>query len=114
MQLTITGHPLPEPVVIDGAAADEGILGTGWLLTQPQAQRIVAAWAEAPPDLSPTGEDDVRRAWHYSPLGLFVTALILDGELSLSEWESAFGSEGDDRYSTTQMPFDFDIATTDD
>ncbi|MAP64363.1 MAG: hypothetical protein CMH34_11620 [Microbacterium sp.] len=113
MRLTITGYPLAEPVVIDGAEPDDTIFGTGWLIAQPQAEAVITAWADAPTGLAPDGADDVRRAWHYSPLGVFVTALHLDGELGLSEWESAIGSEGDDRYSTTQMPFDFDIAATD-
>lgn len=110
MRLTLTGYPLAEPVVIEGAEVDETIFGRGWLLTQTQVDAIVTAWADAPVDPAPDGTEDVCRAWRYSPTGIFVTALYLDGELGLSEWESATGSEGEDRYSTTQMPFDFDIA----
>ncbi len=113
MRLIVTGHPLAEPVVLDGAHPDESIFGTGWLIGREQAEAIITACAEAPADPATNGVDDLRRAWHYSPLGLFVTALYLDGELGLSEWESAIGADGADRYSTTQMPFDFDITATD-
>jgi hypothetical protein len=108
LHITITGYPLPAPVRVQ-AEPDEHIFGDGWLLTQRHAQTLVAAWADAPTDPAPDGTDDVRRAWDYCELGLFITALHLDGELGISHWESVTGSEGTDLYSTTMMPFDFTI-----
>ncbi|MGO1506710.1 MAG: hypothetical protein ACTHW5_01545 [Microbacterium sp.] len=112
MKITISGYPLPAPVTLD-ADIDDHIFGSGWLLAHDDAQKLIEAWCDAPTDLSPDGNDDVRRTWSYSELGLFVTVLSLDGELSIDHWESAEGSEGYDIYSTTTMPFDFTIHPAD-
>lgn len=108
MQITISGYPLPAPITLT-AEADDYIVGEGFLLDHDETQRLIEAWCDAPSDLAPNGADDVRRTWSYSELGLFVTVLYLDGELSIDHWESAIGSEGTDLNSTTQMPFDFTI-----
>lgn len=103
--ISITGRPLPAPVTVDNVERDDTIHGDGWLLTAPQAARLLDAWKTAP-----TGNDtDVIREWVYSESGVFLTALCMDGEVSLSVWESATGSDGDDIYSTLIMPFDFHI-----
>lgn len=108
MQITISGYPLPAPITLT-AEPDDYIIGDGFLLDHDETQRLIEAWCDAPTEPAPNGEDDVRRTWSYSELGLFVTVLYLDGELSIDHWESAIGSEGTDLYSTTQMPFDFTI-----
>lgn len=108
MKITISGYPLPAPLTLD-AEADEHLIGEGWLLSRDDTERLIDAWCEAPTDPAPSGEDDVRRSWSYCELGLFITVLYLDGELSIEHWESADGSEGTDIYSTTMMPFDFTI-----
>ncbi|MGO1852358.1 MAG: hypothetical protein ACTIKQ_04530 [Microbacterium sp.] len=109
MRITISGYPLPAPLTLD-AEPDDYIFDEGWLLTHDETQRLIEAWCDAPTAPAPNGEDDVRRIWSYSELGLFVTVLYLDGELGIDHWESAIGSEGTDLYSTTMMPFDFDIS----
>lgn len=102
-KISITGHPLPAPVTIHNAEPDKTIHGDGWLLTVTQAARLLDAWKNAP-----TGNDsDLIREWVYCESGVFVTALCMDGEVGLSVWESATGTDGDDIYSTVTMPFDF-------
>lgn len=108
MQITISGYPLPVPITLT-AEKDGHIIGEGFLLDHDETQRLIEAWCDAPTAFAPNGEDDVRRTWSYSELGLFITVLHLDGELSIDHWESAIGSEGTDLYSTTQMPFDFTV-----
>ena len=109
MRITITGYPLPDPVIIHDIRLDNLIHADGWLLDHEDAVRLLDAWRDAPTD-----EDDVRREWIYSESGVFVTALYLDGEVGLALWESARGSDGTDVYSTRDMPFDFDIRLLDD
>lgn len=109
MRIAITGHPLPEPVIVDDITPDGRIHPDGWLLDHADAARLLDAWRNAPTD-----DDAVVREWGYSESGLFITALYLDGELSLATWESARGSDGNDVYSTQNMPFDFDIHLLDD
>lgn len=104
--ITITGYPLPEPVTIPAVQPDETIHGDGYLLAPAQTRQLLDAWKDAP------GGADVVRDWIYSEAGLFVTALHLDEEISLSIWEAAIGSNGTDLYSTTTMPFDFDVQET--
>jgi hypothetical protein len=101
--ITITGCPLPEPVTIPAAQPDETIHGDGYLLTPTQTRQLLSAWKDAP------GESDVGREWIYAEAGLFVTALHLGEEITLSIWEAAIGSDGTDLYSTTTMPFDFNV-----
>ena len=101
--ITVSGYPLAGPVTIDHAQPDTDIHGTGWLLSISQAVAILDAWKHAP-----RGDSDVVREWCYSAAGLFVTALCIDGEVALSIWESATGSDGTDRYATATMPFDFE------
>lgn len=107
MQITISGYPLPGTVTISNARPDEHIHGEGWLLDLEQATHLLDAWQHAP-----TGHSDVARAWAYYEVGMIVTALHLDGEVTISGWESAIGSDGADLYSTVNMPFDFDIRPT--
>lgn len=108
MQIKISGYPLTEPLTLR-AEKDEHIIGEGFLLDIDETRRIIETWCNAPTHPAPNGEDDVRRSWSYSELGLFVTVLYMDGELTMEHWESASGSEGTDQYSTTQMPFDFTV-----
>ncbi|MFC4244996.1 hypothetical protein ACFOYW_16630 [Gryllotalpicola reticulitermitis] len=104
--ITVTGYPLPEPVIIPAVQPDETIQGDGYLLTPAQTRQLLDVWKDAP------GEPDVVREWIYSEAGLFVTALHLDEEITLSIWEAAIGSDGADLYSTTAMPFDFNVEET--
>ena len=104
MQIAITGYPIPGSVTIANARPDESIHGEGWLLDPEQVTHLLDAWKHAP-----TGNTDVRRDWAYYEIGMFVTVLHMDEEISISGWESAIGSDGDDLYSTVTMPFDFDI-----
>ncbi len=101
--ITVTGYPLAEPVTIEQAQPDTEIHGPGWLLSISQAVAILDAWKHAP-----RGDSDVVREWRYSAAGLFVTALYIDGDVVLSLWESATGSDGTDLYATATMPFDFE------
>lgn len=105
--IQISGHPLETPLRFDDVTTDTFENPAHWLLTQPQAARLVQSWREAP-----TEEVGHSRASVYSQLGVFVTALYIEGELTTDEWESVAGS-GDaqnDLYSTSTMPFDFTIA----
>ena len=108
MRITISGHPLPGTLAIVGAIPDETIYGEGWLLNPTQAMHLLDLWKHAP-----TGDGDAVRDWAYSDSSVFVTALYLDGELGMAVWDSATGSDGTDLYSTTTMPFDFDICADD-
>ncbi|GAB2564100.1 hypothetical protein [Leucobacter ruminantium] len=101
--ITVSGYPLVKPVTIEYAYPDTENHGTGWLLSISQAVAILDAWKHAP-----RGDSDVVREWCYSAAGLFVTALYIDGDVVLSLWESAAGSDGTDRYATATMPFDFE------
>ena len=104
MHIQISGYPLPAPVIIHEIVPDDLIHAGHWLLEQDDAARLLEAWRDAPTD-----EADVRREWAYSESGLFATALYLDGEITIALWESACGSDGDDLYSTRDMPFDFEV-----
>lgn len=108
MQITISGYPLITALTL-AAEPDDYLIGDGFLIDHDDAQRLIEAWCNAPTDPAPNGDDDVCRSWSYSELGLFITVLYLDGELSIDHWESADGSEGSGVYSTTTMPFDFTI-----
>ena len=101
--IIVTGYPLPAPVTFHDTQPDHAIHGEGWLLGVGDAMRLLEAWKDAP------GESDVTRDWMYSGCGVLVTALYFDGEMSLSVWESAIGSDGADLYSTVTMPFDFEV-----
>lgn len=109
MRIAITGYPLPDPVIIHGVTPDGLIHPDGWLLDHADVAELLDAWRDAPTD-----EDDVVREWAYSESGLFVTALHMEGEINVAFWESACGSDGNDVYSTRNMPFDFDIRLIDD
>lgn len=98
----ITGHPLPEAVYIPATTPDDDT--DGWLLDIPQAQLILDAWESAP-----APADDVLRGWERFEIGLFVTTLAMEGEITISGWESVAGSDGTDIYSTGSMPFDFEV-----
>lgn len=108
MQIKISGYPLTAPITLR-AEKDEHIIGEGFLLDIDETCRLIEAWCDAPTHPAPGGEEDVHRSWSYSELGLFVTVLYMDGELTMDHWESATGSDGTDLYSTTQMPFDFTV-----
>lgn len=104
MAIRIEGYPMPGQVTIAHPQTDTSIHGTGWLLDVDQVRHLLDAWKHAP-----AGDSDVRREWVYYDHGLFVTALYLGGELSISSWEAADGSDGNDRYSTVTMPFEFTV-----
>jgi len=104
MPLSISGHPLRRTVRIDHPRPDTAIEGTFWLLDVEQVARLLDAWKSAP-----GGDSDVRREWAYYDYGLFVCVLLIDGEIVMSSWEVATGSDGTDLYSTASMPFDFTI-----
>jgi hypothetical protein len=106
--ITISGEPLEAPLTFENVSVDEYIDANHWLLTQPQAEQLLIAWRDSDTE----GADDLARAFHYSPCGVFVTALHDDHELTMSEWESAWGADMDAAYSTSQMPFDFEIEVT--
>lgn len=100
MKVTVSGHPLPEPLAfeLDEERAelyrDKGQL----VFSLEQAEDIVSAWATAPhEDL-----EHIRRVWdrRYED---FVTALYMDEEITLSWWVGS-----DDGYYVTDMPFDFE------
>lgn len=68
MILTISGYPLDAPLHCDVTA--DTIHGTGYILTQTQADCIVRTWVTAPRALSPTGLADVQRTALYLESGL--------------------------------------------
>ena len=107
MPITITGYPLSGEVTISDPRPDTDLHGTGWLLDVEQVTHLLDAWKHAP-----AGDSDVVREWVYYDHGLFVTVLSLDGEISVSSWEAADGTNGADLYSTVAMPFDFTIRPT--
>ena len=97
-------------MTFENVTTDIHIDDSHWLLTKSQATDLLAAWCAA--DRTDGGDfpdDDLVRAYHYSPLGIFVTALHMDGELTTDEWESAYGMDDFDLYSTSQIPFDVEI-----
>ena len=101
--IRISGYPLEEPLTFENTPVDEYFDDSHWLLTRAQADQLLTAWRDAETE----GADDLARAYHYSHLGVFVTALHMDHELNTSEWESAVGADDFDLYSTSQMAFDF-------
>ena len=103
--ISFTGCPLPSPVVIEKVTECETYGEPHWSLTRDQARQLLEAWCE-----SPREEDGDHRTFEIFEIGLIVTALYLDGETTLSGWESTSGSDGTDAYSTENMPFDFEIA----
>ena len=105
--ISFTGCPLPSPVVIEKVTECETYGEPHWSLTRDQARQLLEAWCDAPR----AKDSDTYRAFEIFEIGLIVTALHLDGETTLSGWESATGSHGTDIYSTENMPFDFEIAT---
>ncbi|QLQ09897.1 MAG: hypothetical protein HZY75_05305 [Nocardioidaceae bacterium] len=104
MALSISGYPLCAAVPIAHPRPDTEIHGTGWLLDVEQASHLLHAWKHAP-----GGNSSVLREWAYYDRGLFVTVLLVDGEISISSWEAATRSDDTDLYSTLSMPFDFTI-----
>ena len=103
--IQISGYPLEETLTFENAPVDHYLDENHWLLTKSQAEDLLTAWRDAETE----GVDDLVRAYHYSPLGVFVTALHMDHELTTSEWESAYGADDFDLYSTSQLPFDFTV-----
>lgn len=113
--IQISGHPLEESITFKNVTTDTYIDNNHWLLSQEQAEQLVSAWATADRaggcERCGESEDDLARAYRYSEIGIFFTALHMDHELTTDEWESAYGCGADARYSTSQMPFDFTITT---
>lgn len=110
--IQISGHPLPNPMTFTDVVTDTYVDPTHWLLTQAQTEELLTAWREADTAADcDTGccDDDLARAYHYSSAGVFVTALHMDNELTMDEWESACGDDGLDLYSTAQIPFDVEV-----
>ena len=110
VNIQISGHPLASPMTFTNVTTDIHIDDSHWLLTKAQATDLLTAWRDA--DRTSGGEfpdSDLQRAFHYSPMGIFVTALHMDGELTLDEWESAYGMDDFDVYSTSQIPLDVEI-----
>ena len=107
MAITIIGYPLRGEVTIRDPRPDIDVHGAGWLLDVEQVVHLLDAWKH-----SPGGDSDVVREWVYYDVGLFVTVLYLDCEISVSSWEAATGSDGTDLYSTVTMPFDFTVRPT--
>jgi hypothetical protein len=105
--IRITGYPLQEPLVFTDVATDIYVDDNHHLLNLTQTEQLLTAWRDADPDAAQGS--DVARSYLYSEVGTVVTALHLDHELTLTEWESAEGCGGDAVFTTAQMPFDFDI-----
>lgn len=103
--IQITGYPLENPLTFTDVKVDEYIDDKHWLLTRAQAEDLLIAWRDA----ETAGADDLVRSYHYSPVGIFVTALHMDHELTMDEWESAYGADDFDLYSTSQIPLDVEI-----
>lgn len=101
--IVITGFPYPSPVVIDDVSECDTHGSPHWGLTRGPAGQLLDAWTSA------RGGEDVCRSFEIFEIGLIATALYLDGEINMSGWESATGSDGTDIYSTANMPFDFEI-----
>lgn len=91
--------PLNETLILENAEPDD-MADTDWLINTDQARQILEAWKEAP------REDDVIREWAYYESEYFITALTMEGETTIDNWES----EGTSTYSTANMPLDLTIS----
>lgn len=102
MPIEVSGYPLPGKVTIRNPRPETDDERTGWLLDVEQAVHLLDAWKHAP-----GGDTDVCREWVHYDVGLFVTVLYLDGEISISSWELYADNDGTVWYPTMTMPFNF-------
>jgi len=103
--IQISGYPLEAPLTFE-VTPDVYVDEKHWLLNLDQAEQLCTAWRDADTE----GADDIARAYIYSETGTIITALHMEHEVSLTEWESAQGCGGDAVFSTAQLPFEFDLA----
>lgn len=91
--------PLNGALTLEGVERDS-MDDSAWILTQKQAAQILDAWQAAPKEL------DVIREWAHFENGYFITALTMDGETNIDNWESDMLAT---HYSTSNMPLDLAI-----
>lgn len=96
-------------------AYDSNPYDDGYLLARGTAHGIMHVWKDRP------REDDVIREFKAIDDSGWVTALVMEGEISLTFWPSTsddynartgkedFDGSGHDVYSTAMWPFDFEI-----
>lgn len=108
--IQISGHPLKSPMTFSDVTVDEYLDENHWLLTRAQAEDLIVAWrdAERIPECD-CCDGKLWAAYRYHPMGIFMTALYLEHELTMDEWESAYGADDFDLYSTSQVPFEVEI-----
>ena len=102
IQITCSsGNQLEQALVFENCPVDEYLDDKHWLLTREQAQLIFHLWRAV--------TIDPRFVWvrnfTYFAGGLFTAAECFESEITFTEWESAYGADDFDVYSTSQLPF---------
>lgn len=107
-------HHTDGPELIRLEVPDENPYDEGYLLSPSDVEEILIAWRDWPK------EDDIIRGYEFQEDNEWLaTALVMDGELTISLWESTENEHEWDpdnwnggvtaAYSTSMWPFDFTI-----